>query len=240
MNKINIVIPMAGMGQRFIDAGYKLPKPIININNRPMIDYVVKSLNIDANYIFVVKEEDYNKYNLKNIFSKLNIKHEIVKINYFAQGSTISTLAAKKYFDNDIPLIIVNSDQIVVWNEKDFLKTMLEAETDGVIALFNDSHPKWSYAKIFNNNIIEVAEKKVISNNATVGIYGWKKGNDFIKYANQMIEKNITTNNEFYNCPVYNEAISDGKIIKPFFVKKMIPLGTPEDLENYLNENNIA
>ena len=109
-----------------------------------------------------------------------------------------------------------------------------------IVALFKAHEPKWSFSKIEEGFITEIAEKKVISDNANVGIYGWSKGSDYVKYAEQMIEKNITTNNEFYNCPVYNEAISDGKIIKPFFVKKMIPLGTPEDLENYLNENNIA
>ena len=112
---------------------------------------------------------------------------------------------------------------------------------DGCISIFNNSNPKFSYAKCDENGyVIEVAEKKVISNNATTGIYYWRKGSDCVKYTEQMISKNIRVNNEFYNCPVYNQAISDNKIIKPFFVEKMIPLGTPEDLKAYLYENNIS
>ena len=124
------------------------------------------------------------------------------------------------------------------WDSVEFLNLL--KDNDGVIALFKASDAKWSYANIVNDKIVEVAEKIVISDNATVGIYGWKSGKDFIKYANEMIDKNITTNNEFYNCPVYNQAILDNKIIKPFFVEKMIPLGTPEDLKAYLYENNIS
>jgi hypothetical protein len=104
----------------------------------------------------------------------------------------------------------------------------------GAIALFNADDPKWSYAKIDNGRISGVAEKVVISNNASVGIYGWKLGSDYVRYAQQMIDRDIRTNNEFYICPVYNEAISDGHLILPFFVNEMHGVGTPEDLEEYL------
>ena len=101
--------------------------------------------------------------------------------------------------------------------------------------MFNDTDPKWSFAKLDEDNYIkEVAEKKPISNIATAGVYQWKKGSDYVKYAEQMIEKNIRVNNEFYVCPVLNEAIADGKKFKVFFVNRMWGLGTPEDLNYFL------
>lgn len=238
MNNLQIVIPMAGNGKRFKDAGYSISKPFIPIDGKPMIYHVVKSLNINAEYTFIVKKEDFENINFDIYFDELDIKYNVLPINYMVGGSVISVLSAQKYFNNDNPLIIVNSDQLVRWDSVEFLNLL--KDNDGVIALFKASDAKWSYANIVNDKIVEVAEKIVISDNATVGIYGWKSGKDFIKYANEMIDKNITTNNEFYNCPVYNQAILDNKIIKPFFVEKMIPLGTPEDLKAYLYENNIS
>jgi hypothetical protein len=115
---------------------------------------------------------------------------------------------------------------------------MNEQNLDGGIVSFKSTHPKWSYAKTDNNGfVLEVAEKKTISDIATVGIYYWKKGSDFVKYAEQMIDKNIRVNNEFYVCPVYNEAILDGLKFKTFDVPKMWGLGTPEDLDYYLEMN---
>jgi len=135
-----------------------------------------------------------------------------------------------------LPLLIANSDQLVEWNSGQTLYSFQSESIDGAILVFESTHPKWSYVKVSENGLItEVAEKKVISNIATVGIYYWKRGSDFVKFANQMIEKNIRTNNEFYICPVFNEAIESGLRIRPFFVEKMWGIGTPEDLNTYLN-----
>ena len=144
-------------------------------------------------------------------------------------------MLAKKYIDNDNPLIIANSDQYIEWNPSETMYKFTSQKIDGGILTFNSIHPKWSYAKVDQDNqkVIEVAEKDVISNNATVGVYYWKKGSDFVKYTNQMISNNIRVNNEFYVCPVFNQAIKDEKIIKISKVDSMWGLGTPEDLKNF-------
>jgi dTDP-glucose pyrophosphorylase len=114
---------------------------------------------------------------------------------------------------------------------------MQEQEVDAGILTFESLHPKWSYVKVDEMGYVtEVAEKNPISNIATVGIYYWKKGADFVKYAKSMIAKNIRVNNEFYVCPVFNEAISDGKKIKTFNIERMWGIGTPEDLNLFLNK----
>jgi dTDP-glucose pyrophosphorylase len=129
---------------------------------------------------------------------------------------------------------LANSDQIVEWNSRQFIYDLMTKNADGGIATFESTHPKWSYAKVNSDGLVtEVAEKKPISNIATVGIYYWKHGSDFVKYAEQMIDKDIRTNNEFYVCPVFNEAIADNKRVFASNIKKMWGVGTPEDLNNY-------
>lgn len=234
MNKINILIPMAGLGSRFAEKGYQKPKPLIDVNGVPMIKAVVDSLNIDGHYIFIVQKQHSVVYHLLDMLDEIVPGCDIVEIDGLTDGAARTTLAAKELIDNDAPLLIANSDQVVTWSSSEFVSTLNYANP---IALFKANDPKWSYAKIENAKISEVAEKKVISNNASVGIYGWQKGSDYVKYAEQMIAKDIRTNNEFYICPVYNEAIADGKTVVPFFVEEMHGIGTPEDLEAYLEKN---
>ena len=236
MDSINILIPMAGLGSRFADAGYEKPKPLIDVNGIPMIKAAIDSLNISGNYIFVVQKDHYSKYNLFNILNDIVPDCQIVQVNGLTDGAARTTLMAKDFINNDNPLVIANSDQIVEWDPNKFLELFLQ-DADGAIAIFKSKDPKWSFAKIKNNRIIEVAEKIQISDNATAGIYGWSKGADYVRYAEQMISKNITTNNEYYVCPVYNEAILDGKTVLPYFIQNMHSLGTPEDLEQVIKND---
>jgi len=234
--ELNILIPMAGAGKRFEQAGFTFPKPLIEVNGKPMIQVVVENLNIDANYIFIVREEHYSKYNLKYLLNLITPKCKIVVIDQMTEGAACTTLLAEKHINNDKPLLIANSDQFIEWDSADFSYKMLESDMDGCILTFNATHPKWSYVKIENGFVAEVAEKKPISNIATCGVYYYRKGSDYVKYAGQMIEKDIRTNGEFYVCPVYNEFIEAGKKIKHYPVEKMTGLGTPEDLDAFLRE----
>ena len=234
-SKLNVLIPMAGAGSRFAQAGYTFPKPLIEVNNKPMIQLVVENLNIDANYIFIVQEEHYEKYNLKQFLNLIKPNCEIITVNSVTQGAACTTLLAKHLINNDQPLVIANSDQFVEWNSNECLYAFTADGIDGGIVTFNATHPKWSFVKLDRQGYVEqVAEKNPISDIATVGIYYWAHGVDYVKYAEQMIEHNIKTNNEFYVCPVFNQAIQDGKKIKIKMIDRMWGLGTPEDLKNYL------
>jgi HAD superfamily hydrolase (TIGR01509 family) len=235
-NKMNVLIPMAGAGSRFAQAGYTFPKPLIEVNGKPMIQVVVENLNIEAHYIFLVQKEHYEKYNLKQLLNLIAPGCDIVQVDGITDGAARTTLLAKQYIDNNEPLLMANSDQFVEWNSNETLYGFTADDIDGGIVTFKATHPKWSFARIDDDGFVaEVAEKKPISHNATVGIYYWKKGSDYIKYAEQMIEKNIRTNNEFYVCPVFNEAIEDNKKIKIKPIPRMWGIGTPEDLEYFLN-----
>lgn len=234
--KLNVLIPMAGAGSRFAEAGYILPKPLIEVDGEPMIQSVVKNLSIDATYTYIVQKDHYSKYLLKYMLNAITPGCNIVQVDGITQGAAVTALFAKEYINNDISLVIANSDQIVDWNSKDFMDELFNKNADGGIATFKATHPKWSYAKSDSLGLVsEVAEKRPISDDATVGIYFWKKGSDFVKYAKQMIDNDIRVNNEFYICPVYNEAIQDGKRIYSIRVEGMSGIGTPEDLELYIN-----
>jgi HAD superfamily hydrolase (TIGR01509 family) len=231
---MKVLIPMAGAGSRFAKAGYSFPKPLIsvkNLNDKPMIQVIVDNLNVNAEHIFIVQKEHAEKYNLKQMLGVIAPKCKIVEVDHLTEGAACTTLLAKEFINNDEPLLIANSDQFVEWDSNEFMYSMQGDNIDGGILTFNNTHPKWSYVRLDDNGFVtEVKEKEVISNEATVGIYYWSKGSDYVKYAEQMIAKNVRVNNEFYVAPVYNEAIADGKKVKIFHINKMWGLGTPEDL----------
>jgi HAD superfamily hydrolase (TIGR01509 family) len=234
-DKLNILIPMAGAGSRFEKAGYTFPKPLIEVKNKPMIQVVVENLNIDANYIYVVQKSHREKYNLDTLLNLLTPGCKIVEVEGITEGAACTALLAKEYINNDNPLFFANSDQFVEWDSNEFMYKMQETNADGGIVTFNATHPKWSFAKVNEHGLVtEVAEKNPISDIATVGYYYWKHGSDFVKYAEQMINKNIRVNNEFYVCPVFNQAIDSGLQIRTFDTEGMWGLGTPEDLDYFL------
>ncbi len=208
---LNVLIPMAGAGSRFEKAGYTFPKPLIEVNGEPMIQVVVNNLNMDSNHIFIAQKTHKEKYNLDSMLSLISPGCDIVEVDGLTEGAACTTLLAKDLINNDNPLIIANSDQFVEWNTSEFMYKMQEQDADAGILT-----------------------KNPISNIATVGIYYWKKGSDYVKCAEQMIQKNIRHNNEFYVCPVFNQAIEEGLKVKTFDIKKMWGLGTPEDLKTFL------
>ena len=235
---LNVLIPMAGLGSRFKDAGYVFPKPLVEVDGKPMIQAVVESLGVNAKYTYIVQKEHYDKYNLSYLLNLITPECNIIQVEGITEGAAVTSLLAKEYINNNSPLIMANSDQIVEWNSRQFIYDLMTNNADGGIATFKSTHPKWSYAKVDDNGLVtEVAEKKPISNIATVGIYYWKHGSDFVKYAEQMIHKNIRTNGEFYVCPVFNEAIADNKRIFTSDIKKMWGIGTPDDLRYYMENN---
>lgn len=238
---MKIVIPMAGRGSRFERAGFTNPKPLIDVKGKPMIQRVIENIGVSGEYIFLALKEHVEKYELGRLLPEFcgDNKCTIVEVNSVTEGAACTVLLAKNLINNNEELLLANSDQLVIcnrsWNQKEFLQTMHALNADGGILTFEATESKWSFAKLDEvGRVTEVAEKKPISNHATVGIYYFKSGKLFVTGAEKMIEKNIRTNNEFYVCPVYNELIAMNKLILSHPVSKMCGIGTPEDLELYL------
>jgi HAD superfamily hydrolase (TIGR01509 family) len=234
---VNVLLPCAGMGSR-LRAKYQLPKPLIDIAGKPMIQRVVEDLNIEANYIFIVQQEHYDQYNLGAYLKLIVPGCTILCTNGLTEGAACTSLLAKELIDNDKHLLIANSDQLLDWDSSSFMYQMLSSNSDGGILTFErENDPKWSYVKLdAKGHVCELAEKKPISNKATVGIYYFNKGSDYVKAAEEMIAANDRSNGEYYIAPVYNYMIKDQKKITTFDIAedKFHPTGTIEDLEKVL------
>lgn len=235
-DKLNILIPMAGNGSRFFQAGYTNPKPLIDVNGKTMIQTVVENLNIDAHYIYVVRSEHRIKYNLDFLLKSITPGCKIIEVESLTQGAACTALLAKEFINNDQPLLFANSDQYIEWDSNEFMYKMQETDVDAGILTFRATSPKWSFVSLDDLGFVNrVAEKEAISDIATVGCYYWKHGSDFVKFAEEMVEADIRVNGEFYICPVFNQAIQASKKISIFPVNAMWGLGTPEDLKSYLD-----
>lgn len=238
---MKILIPMAGAGSRFAKENYTFPKPLIDVEGKPMIQAVVENLDFNCEYIFLVRKEHVEKYEglLDTLGRITNQKYKHVIVDGLTEGAACTALLAEELINCDDDLLIANSDQIIEYSRENFISFKNMTKVDGVAYTFNAVHPKWSFVKTNSRGYItEVAEKKPISNIATCGIYWYRRGCDFVKYAKQMIENKRKVNNEYYVAPVYNEMIADGKTVVPFYVNKMWGIGTPEDLNFYLKRNN--
>jgi len=232
---------MAGLGSRFAQAGYTKPKPFIDVDGLPMISRVMENLSYpNAKYLLIARKEHLEQE--KELVAEIekNYNAKFIGIDKLTEGTACTVLFARRYINNSEPLLIANSDQLVDISIQEYIDDCLEKRMDGSILTFTDHelNPKWSFAKVNREGLVtEVQEKKPISEFATVGIYFFAKGSDFVNGAMDMIIQNDRVNNEFYTCPVYNYLIAENKkvIIYNIDYSEMHGLGTPEDLEHYLN-----
>jgi len=240
---INIVIPMAGHGSRFSKASYIDPKPLIPVNGKPMIQLVIENLkpSKEHRFIFICQAEHLMNYPLRSLLEQKAPGCKIIEVSQVTEGAACTVLLAKDFINNQDQLMIANCDQYIDVNINEYLAALDDPLADGLIMTMKANDNKWSFIKLNEQNEITlVVEKEVVSDEATVGIYNYQRGSDFVMAAEKMIAKNLRVNNEFYVAPAYNEMIEDRKSIKYFNIgslgKGMHGLGTPEDLEFFLEK----
>ncbi len=235
---LNIVIPMAGRGSRFANAGYKLPKPLIPVHGVPMIRLVLENIRPERQhrFIFICQNEHLRDFSLAEQLRRWAPGAEVIGINEVTEGAACTVLLAREFIDNDDGLMIANSDQYVDTDINPYLSDQDARGLDGLIMTMPAADPKWSFVGIDDNGFVtRVVEKEVISNIATVGIYNFAKGCDYVRSAEAMIDKNLRVNNEFYVAPVYNELIgAGGKVGYHDVGETMYGLGIPDDLDIFL------
>lgn len=234
---MTVVIPMAGNGSRFAKAGYKDPKPLIPVFGKPMIRWVVDNIGIDAQYVFIIRKDFENDAEfLKTIVPRC----KIIVLDKVTDGAARTVLLSEELINNQNPIIIANSDQYIEFSSIDFVTSFLyDPSQTGFCAKISTfdglRNPKWSYAATDENgHVTVVKEKDPISDHATTGVYMWRHGSDFVRFAKQMIAKDIRVNNEYYVAPVFNEALEAGLSICISDCEKMWGLGTPEDLDVFI------
>ncbi len=239
---------MAGRGSRFAAAGYKDPKPLIPLGGKPMIQWVIENVRPkrEHRFIFLCLAEHLTNYpDVPATLSRLCPGSTIVKVDGVTEGAACTVLLAREHIDNQNPLMIVNADQFVEICIDEYLNEMDQQCADGLIMTFWSDHPKWSYCRMkANRTVEEVVEKKVVSNKATVGIYNYRFGSDYVRAADLMIRNNLRVNNEFYVAPVYNQLIAQGrKIVTKETGREydgMFGLGVPDDMCFFKTTNHYS
>ena len=232
---IKLIMPMAGDGNRFKEKGYDIPKPLVPVKGIPMFQYAEQQIGIDFDErIFIVRKDHNITDKIKDLYSNATV----IELDQLTEGTACTLYKAKELFAEGDSGFVSNCDQSVAWDSNK-VRTIIDNGIDGLIATFTcpDKNPKWSYAKTVADKVVEVAEKKAISDRATVGYYYWRDAKQMFRNIDQMIEANDRVNNEFYTCPVYNYTIKEGANVCAFDVVSMQGIGTPEDLESYINEN---
>ena len=230
---LNVLVPMAGKGKRFRDAGYSQPKPMISIAGKPMIDWALKSLGgltMPHRFIFIALEDDLNA----GLETLLANRGKVVPIPNVTEGAVNTTLCAENFIANDDPLVIANCDQYLEWDFQTFINTA--QGFDCSVVVFESENPHHSYIEARGNEIVKVKEKEIISSLACGGIYFYRSGLDYIAGAKKLIESNERTNGEFYITPVFNKLIELNKKITYFKIpnKNKHMLGTPEEVQDFL------
>jgi len=240
MNTWQLIIPMAGRGQRFIDAGYGKPKPLIDVVGQPMVRRVIDNVSFGVAHCdihLIVQKEHVSQ--VRDEFS--DGYHNIHVLDKVTDGAarTISLIMDK--IDPDRPLLIANSDQWLDWSNAHFVDYCDRSSAYGVIPTFKASGPKWSYAYVLENGVItNVAEKLQISDRATCGIYWFRRAYFCFEAIAKMIKAERKTNGEFYLAPAFNEMIHDGLEVIEYPVPVMHGMGTPQDLQNTISSGIFA
>ena len=234
--KVNVVMPMAGRGQRFLDQGINVPKPLIKLGDRTIIEWLISTLAIpNAHFIFIVRKEHVEGNKIDQILKSIMPDADIIVIDRVTEGAVCTVLLSTHLINNDDELIIKDCDQILNWNANMFFEFVQRKRADGAIVTIPTQNPGFSYAKLSDDfvHIAETREKRVISMFGCSGLYHFSRGSEFVQYATRMISKNIRVNNEFYVSPVYNEYIQDGREIVNFPVAEMFSFNTPEEFAHY-------
>jgi NDP-sugar pyrophosphorylase family protein len=237
---INVVVPMAGRGQRFLDEGISIPKPLLEVNSEPFISYVIDSVNFENTYFyFLIREQHLIENDFEKIFKKKKINYKIIPIKKETEGAACTVLMGLSNMDKNFPLIVKDCDQIMNWSKKNFLQYINRKKNDGILVTVPTRNPGFSYVELLDDmrTVFRTKEKEIVSSFGNTGCYYFSKTLEYEYYANLMIKKNIRVKNEFYISQVYNEYILDNKKIIHYPIPEIFSINTPTELKN--NKNDI-
>ncbi|HLX70695.1 MAG TPA: glycosyltransferase family 2 protein [Verrucomicrobiae bacterium] len=238
--KLNIVMPMAGLGSRFRDAGFKAPKPLIEVRGRPMYAWATESLPLGKAtrliFILLASQPEFSDLK-KDIETRYAANRPVVlSVPELTAGQAITVLRAKELIDNGDPLLIHNADTAFD-AERDWTDKALAENLDGALLVFPSNEKRWSFSRENSAGLVEeVREKEVISPWATTGTYWFRRGADFVGCAEARFRSGKREASEFYVGPLYNDLISNGARVKNFPIQKLYCFGTPEDLAATLKD----
>jgi NDP-sugar pyrophosphorylase family protein len=242
---MNILFPIAGRGSRFKLEYDELPKPLVLVKGKTLLEHSVESLKINGHFIFIFLKYENKHYNYKirSLIEKLKPGSKIIMISKITRGAAETCLYAKDYIDNEDPLLITNCDQYLNWNPNKLYDIIKTEDPDACVSLYDHEDievgkpGKYAYVSLDDQGkAIKFNEKFAISKNALNGIHYWKRGRDFISSVKKMIEDKVVVNNEYYISPSFNYMIKEGKNILTFKMEKKeyLSLGSPEEIQKNL------
>ena len=241
---MNVVVMLAGDGGNFVKNGQKYPKLLTEINGKTMIEIVLEGLTSltipENNIIFMVRKYDNDRYYLGDVIRLILPESQIMSVEGETAGAALTSLLAIEYLDENESLVLVNGDQLLDYDENELVKFFVKNDADAGVFVFNSFHPRWSYVRTDEDGlVVEAAEKKPISNQATAGFYYYKKTFEYIKSAKRMILKGGDVNGLYYICPVFNEMILEQKKILTYSIdsKKYHSFMSPEKVKEFEKTN---
>lgn len=238
---LNIVVPMAGRGSRFAKAGFELPKPLLGVHGRPMIEVVIDNIRPSRphRFIFICQREHMDQFDLAKSLAYAGRDTLILPIDDVTEGAACTVLLARQWIETDAPLMIANCDQYIATPIDDYLRAMEDGHYEGFIMTMRADDPKWSFVRLNEQGLVtEVVEKRVVSNEATVGIYNFRRGADYVAAADRMMAAKDMTNHEYYVAPTYNYLRNGSRVgFMNIGAERagMYGLGIPDDL-SYFNQ----
>lgn len=239
------LIPMAGEGKRFSDAGYSIPKPLIEISGKPMIIRAIESMPNSDKWIFVCREEHIEKYGMDKILRSKIPKCEIITVKNTTQGQLSSCMLAKDLLTPEEEVFIGACDNSMLWDKNKFDALKLDKNIDAVVWTFTRqmnllANPKaWGWVNMQKRNEVTGISVKVLisddpfNDQAIVGSFWFRTASSFLSAAEELIAKNMRTNKEFYVDSIPEVLISKHKKVASFLVDKYVGFGTPNDLKTY-------
>jgi NDP-sugar pyrophosphorylase family protein len=235
---MNVLFLLAGESKSFEEQGYHYPKYLLEIDGKTLVQYVIEHVCVSrpARHIFVVRKEEVERFHFESVLRLLSPESEVVVAEGLTRGAACTALLAVESIDNDEPLLIVNGDQIVDLPLDEVLDSFEEQGLDGGIVVFDSVHPRWSYVRLNDEGrVIEAAEKRPISRNATAGLYYFAKGREFVAAAKEMIRKNASVGDAFYVCPAYNELLLNQGAVGVYHIprEKYYSLAEPQGVQAF-------
>jgi len=243
---MQLIIPMSGVGKRFKDKGYKLPKPFIEISGKPILQHVVEMFPGIEEVLFIVNREHFEDKELKieSRLSRICPHAKIAVIDSHKLGPAWAILQASKDINLVSPVVVNYCDFACTWDFSAF-RDELESDLDGLIATYSGFHPhmlrntQYAYLKLNDiGNLIEIQEKLSFTSNpmlepASSGTYGFRTGQILLNAITKQISSGDSYKNEYYSSLTYKNMIASGHIIRGFEIGKFFQWGTPEDFEDF-------
>ena len=243
---MHIIIPMSGIGKRFVEAGYRIPKPLIVVDEKPIIEHICNLFPDESKFTFICNSKHLAETNMRQVLQNIKSQSNIVEIQNHKKGPVYAVSLVKDLIEDDEEVIVNYCDFGTYWNYQDFLNHTRNRNADAAIPAYKGFHPHMlgntNYAFIREKKqwMLEIKEKEPFTNNrmdeyASNGTYYFKKGAYVKKYFQELIDKNINLEGEYYVSLIYNLLVEDGLKVSIYNIQHMLQWGVPQDLEEYKN-----